>query len=291
MRFSQRTFTIESDVFVGFLGITTALTERTGERFIWGFPEATFECCLLWFGYSGPMRPVKATIPCQIDQARGRKNENEASSSKVTIPSWSWMAWRGPVQFLVGGPHPQVVCYTYHDTFMKKVHQDTNPHYPRNGDNGPVKMRPWRPNNKTEVTLSDVSIHYPNFRISQDRTADSILFFWASSAKFMLGWEGDPRTHGFPCLYDAKTGESAGIMMQPNTDWWMKRGFEGKVYEFLLLSTMSGGDEPDEDDGEETVQVMQIEWKDGLAYRLNVGSMKESEWMRARPVWKLVAQG
>ena len=79
--------------------------------------------------------------------------------------------------------------------------------------------------------------------------------------------------------------------MQPNTDWWMKRGFEGKVYEFLLLSTMRGGDEPGEDDGGERVQVMQIEWKDGLAYRLNIGSMKESEWMRAEPVWKLVAQG
>jgi hypothetical protein len=71
----------------------------------------------------------------------------------------------------------------------------------------------------------------------------------------------------------------------------MKRGFEGQVYEFLLLSIRNRGHEPDKDDGEETVQVMQIEWKDGLAYRLNVGGMKESEWMRARPVWKLVAQG
>jgi hypothetical protein len=153
-------------------------------------------------------------------------------------------------------------------------------------------MRPWRPNARTEVTLADISTHYPNIKLPSDRTPESVLFFWASSARFRLRWEGNPFTHGFPCLNDAKTGESAGIMMQCNLEWWRDSKFDGTEYEFLLIATMEDAKELEENEGKDVkVQVMQIEWKDGIARRLNVGGMKECEWMRAKPEWKLVALG
>ena len=294
MRYSQRTFTKESDVFFGFMGITAGLTERTSERFIWGIPLSGFESFLLWFGYSGPMRPVKADVPIAYAETNNGVDKEDASDKvafkKMEIPSWSWMAWRGPVQSLMFAPHPQIHCYTWTPAAMTLLNTSVNIHCPRNGDVDTLRMRPWRPNSRTEVTLDDIATHYSDFKMPADRTVDSVLFFWASSARFRMKWSGDPFTHGIPGIEDTITGESAGVAMQCNLEWWRDRQFEGAEYEFVLIATMENADELETNKGEDvSVQVMQIEWKDGLARRLNVGGMKETEWMRAKPEWKLIA--
>lgn len=94
MRYSQRNFMVERNVAVGFLGITSALSERSNKLFVWGLPISWFEICLLWFGYSGPMRPTKAIVPVsEVDIAEETENEvrqeETGGSMMVTIPSWS----------------------------------------------------------------------------------------------------------------------------------------------------------------------------------------------------------
>jgi hypothetical protein len=275
MRYSQRVFGQEEDVFVGYSGIASAVSKVHGEEIIWGLMRSCFEQALLWWGWSGPRRPVK----CRVPSATGD------GFDLVRIPSWSWMAWRGPVQTSHSGPNPQVVCYRMTPSGLGKVCEVHDKNFPRNGDDGVVKKRPWMPLNSLEVTEDELRQLHPGLVAHPDVLSGSVLFFWASTARFTLEWEGDPRKGGIPILKN-KDGSYAGIMMQCNGDWWLEENLNGSEGEFVVVSILDP-----EKGSQANLQLLHLEQQDGIAYRMNVGIVEEHVWVKANPTLELIALG
>ncbi|KAN0122672.1 HET domain containing protein [Hyaloscypha variabilis] len=79
--FNQRDLTYQEDVVNAFSGVTTPLSASFHGGFLYGMPEIFFDAALLWMA-NGPIT---------------RRTPSQYSSSKLSLPSWSWMGWQGKI--------------------------------------------------------------------------------------------------------------------------------------------------------------------------------------------------
>jgi hypothetical protein len=79
--FNRRDLTYPEDVINAFSGITTPLSKVFQGGFWYGLPELFFDVALLWHNW----QPMTRRIP------------KPSIDSKLPLPSWSWMGWRGNI--------------------------------------------------------------------------------------------------------------------------------------------------------------------------------------------------
>lgn len=279
MRFSRRQLTKEEDVLNAFTGIIRPLSRIRNTRFVWGHPEKHFSKMLMWSGYPSGRREALCAVPA----------EGSGGSRRVVFPSWSWMGWRGNVMLnFAFVTAPETVCFYRDETGMLRKFEEADDVKDIHGNvvselDGEC---PWKPDKVAPVTEEDVSHEYPNLaEYPNNRTSDSILYFWASSAYFFLKWD-NAGVSGVPVIYD-KSSDNLGYTDQTTGERWHSEGFENKEFEFIVVGRFPM---PGNQDGTE-LRVLQIEWKDGIAYRTNCGFISQKGWMAAERTWKLIALG
>jgi hypothetical protein len=278
MRFTQRKFTNDGDMSDAFAGILRPLSRIHNMRFIWGHPETRFSKMLMWSGCPSGRREAMCIVP------------SSNGAREVMFPSWSWMGWKGGVSLNFAFVYvPEILCFYQDENWLLRTFDEID----RANDSISVAVAhedaecPWKPNKVTQVTKEDIEHHYPDLsKYPENRTHDSILFFWASSARFSLKWD-NAGVSGIPVIYN-KSSDYLGSTDQMTRERWYSEGFESGTFEFIVV-----GRDPlsDEKDGNPKLQVLQIEWKDGIAYRTNSGFLFEKGWMAAKRTWKMIALG
>ncbi|KAM7185588.1 Heterokaryon incompatibility protein (HET) domain containing protein [Rhypophila sp. PSN 637] len=83
-QYLSRDFTYPADILPAFAGLSFVLSNVFDGGFLFGIPEMFFDAALLWTAYMGG------------DKLRDDKN----ITSKLALPSWSWMGWAGLKHFM-----------------------------------------------------------------------------------------------------------------------------------------------------------------------------------------------
>lgn len=83
-RFTRRELGYKGDVYDAFAGLQKALSDMSGERFLWGLPCSRLSAALAWDTFSGQRRRDDlSTLPMT------------ELNRRVAFLSWSWMGWIG----------------------------------------------------------------------------------------------------------------------------------------------------------------------------------------------------
>jgi hypothetical protein len=131
------------------------------------------------------------------------------------------------------------------------------------------------------VSLGDVTTYLPELRKKLEDIADeTILFFWASSA--MLAVRGSN-------IFD-RAGKQIGMMTGKRHHPYPELHSEPREEEFIVVER-HGSSMYEKYDYRAMVGVFWIEWKDGIAFRINSGEVEEDEWVKAERTWKLIPLG
>ncbi|KAI9797296.1 MAG: hypothetical protein M1835_001314 [Candelina submexicana] len=272
--YTQRKLTLESDILRAFKGVANVLERHMKTSFLYGLPESMLDYALLWES---------------TQQLRRRPD----------FPSWSWAGWVGEVQWKVSSPRTWIAWYKQYS-------------------NGNTIFMPQR--NLTSdgdlVCTSVPSSSEPKSYLSPPQ-ALPLLYFWTNTAYFSLDTDNtstnfEPsqlqRSLSFPspipttrvpnptrsnhrlCLKDAD-GKRCGTivlnspLMEP----------VGKVHEFIILSSgpSLGTEEQlcceqyaDREVGPTgeplaAYNVLLVEWKDSVAYRVGIGRICEDALSRS----------
>ncbi|KAK5995061.1 hypothetical protein PT974_03454 [Cladobotryum mycophilum] len=83
--YNDRKLSFPEDGYRAFLGVITALTPIFPGGFIWGLPVTSFAESLLW-------------VPLQ----QGKRRMPKKTQTSDQLPSWSWVGWEGPVSPIQG---------------------------------------------------------------------------------------------------------------------------------------------------------------------------------------------
>lgn len=129
------------------------------------------------------------------------------------------------------------------------------------------------------MTWGDVQKECPGLTASklQGIPDGCILFFWASSASFVVEHQAE---FWYPFQIIDSEGQNVG---QLEGDW--SRATDD-LQDFVVIGREDWTNDPD---STPRVEALQIHWEDGIAYRVNHAMIEEQAWMEADPVWKLIA--
>ncbi|KAL2126094.1 hypothetical protein VTI74DRAFT_1702 [Chaetomium olivicolor] len=276
--YSRRTFAYPGDVADGFLAILQGLSRLSGEEFTWGLPRSHFEQGLFWNTFAGVRRRESlSTLPMTSMQRR------------VQFPSWSWMGWLGEVTINIGDERfepdfdaeiPEILCFEHHHhpLRLERVRRTAAAYdWLRQQD-----LPSWKAGHDQPVELADLTSSLPQL---PDIPETLVLFFWTSSAFFTV-----VTNHGTPAPSLVNTsGDVVGSVkpMPPEDDHRTSEGQRLGQHEFIVIGSSRStypGAEP-------VLLVLQIEWRQGIAYRVNFGEVKERFWEAVPHTWKLIALG
>jgi hypothetical protein len=143
----------------------------------------------------------------------------------------------------------------------------------------------WKPEQDLLVSLSDVEKHLPSLYKRLISIPDELtLFFWASSALLTLKHDGDDSPSIKPIITDI-TGKAIGTMGKMNLEHWKTGNYNSQPNELIVIgSRRPNGFDP-------VLILLHIAWRDGIAYRINIGEIEEAAWIIAQREWKLIALG
>jgi hypothetical protein len=274
-RFTKRNFSYDGDVHDGFSAILRALAEMSSESFIWGLPRSRLELGLSWTTFTGQhRRETLSTLPMTQMNVR------------VPFPSWSWMGWIGEAWVSVAnsrvecGEDSEIVCYIHRHDPLDIVPVNVA-HSVTNEDSGTDKE--WKLHTYQAVNIADVNENLPD--IMEDTIIrvppEQYLFFWTSSAVFELQRRDNESR---PTVVDL-TGTLVGNMGPMSEDHWTRGKYDSGFQEFIVIGSRRSFDIKPE------LIVLQIEWRDGVAFRVNIGEINEDAWIKADRTWKLIALG
>ncbi|ROW06748.1 hypothetical protein VMCG_03960 [Cytospora schulzeri] len=279
--FSRRSFGRQEDVYDAFQGVAGAFERMYGETFLLGHPRSHFVISLLW----GDLFWSDVVIRRRSEDVTSEMNSLD---QHVILPSWSWMGWIGDINLNItragdsdfwsqGRPEriPVICCYEHQgsDLEFRPVHGtdeiDLEDVVTREESSS------WR-GDRTLVTRGDVEREYPELTASKLRDIPDghILFFWASSASFVVKSPTEPDVR--PATNDSK-GEDVEHLGESQD---LSRSTHG-TQEFVVI-----GRDPER---YRELLALQIYWADGVAFRVNSAEFDEWTWRKANPVWKLMA--
>ncbi|CAG8769761.1 401_t:CDS:1, partial [Acaulospora colombiana] len=199
----------------------------------------------------------------------------------VEFPSWSWMGWIGEAWISVGddrwevGETPEIVCHVHYNNpprVVKVVDTAIPGHLnqPQRIQRITELQRSWKQIHDLAVSVDDISVHLNDvYRRLQDIPEEHAIFFWASSAVFTL--EAVPsqgnRNEG-PRILDT-LGKQVGNMGIMKREYLNSRGYDSGKHELIVIgSRRISGSSP-------VLAVLQIEKRDEIAYRINIGEIDE----------------
>lgn len=108
-----------------------------------------------------------------------------------------------------------------------------------------------------------------------------LAFFWTSSAFFTIV----PRDDGRDSVIVDSSGDavgSTGAMVSENVG---SIGSDRGRHEFIVLGSRRN------QFSDSVLLVLQIAWRDAIAYRVNWGEVREEAWEKADHAWKLLPLG
>lgn len=123
-----------------------------------------------------------------------------------------------------------------------------------------------------------------------------ILFFWASSAKFIVespldldqkrgGWSTYFGKPSQPSIKDHE-GTSIGSLDHMGERHWVQTRQTTGLQEFVAVGRRALQELPG---FPAIILALQVRWENGVAERVNIGEIEEAAWIAADPTWKLVA--
>lgn len=311
--FSLRTLSYAGDVHDAFAAITAALNVDSDEIFLWGIPTSQFELGLSWITYLGQDRRKELTTLPMTDL-----------NQRVHFPSWSWMGWIGETCISVGEERleaetPAIRCYVHENSIdgvsLISISEMSNKSLDR---------VLWRPEQNRVVDLRLLKCHLHDLvaRLSK-LPSHHILFFWTSQAQIQVSVPPEGREKlrlnepelSFLCidchsveqhLSGANSnGDSSGQTSPPNIldsagnvvgtlsrmheNFWKHGTYNTGMQDFIVLGRRHIAELGDEYPA--TLLVMQVEQKDGLWHRLNMGEVSEDAWNKVDSKWSLIALG
>ncbi|TLD20116.1 HET-domain-containing protein [Venturia nashicola] len=316
-KFSLRTLSYAGDYHDAFAAITEALSVDAGEEFLSGLPISRFELALSWITFLGQDRREELTTLPMTDLKQ-----------QVSFPSWSWMGWVGQTHIIVGSDRletetPTIRCYV-HQNISDGVRLIEVAGISSKGTQLPEEMF-WEPEKNRQVDLDVLRLHLPGLDTQLKYIpSHHIIFFWASHARFQVSTPSDGTEKlrldepdlGFICIdchtvqqhlsgTDASVDNSAGKTSPPNIldaaghvvgslsrmdeNFWKRGCYNEGLQDFIVVGRRHIAELGDEYPA--TLLVMQIERRDGIWYRLNMGEISESAWDTAVREWTLIALG
>jgi hypothetical protein len=147
----------------------------------------------------------------------------------------------------------------------------------------------WKVHHSQTVSVDDVRQHLPHLCNTKLASIpdEHLIFLWASSATLTLEGGNDKNNNGAsdkPTVLD-DSGNVIGEMGRMSEEHWASGDYAQGTHEFIVVgSRRNSYCKP-------MLLVLQIEWQDGIAYRINFGEVEEEAWIRARRAWKLIALG
>ncbi|KAI1279621.1 HET-domain-containing protein [Xylaria sp. FL0933] len=279
--YTRRNFTYQGDAFDGFFSVLQGLSALSGDNFAWGLPRSHFEQGLLWSSF-GSLRRRKehSTLPMTSMQV------------KVPFPSWSWMGWIGEAHVCIGddrwdediGECPEILCYEHYHAPLRieRVRSQTLGYeLTRQRD----RSR-WKQNQDQHVTLADLALEHPILHTKKLSAIPEtqLIFFWTTCAFFAVApIDNTPGQRRFE-IVDSH-GHVVGSTGIIETDYIENPDCSKGRHEFIVLGSRRN------QFSEPMLLVIQIEWRDGVAYRTNWGEIEEGAWERESYAWKLVPLG
>ncbi|KAK8108830.1 hypothetical protein PG984_014631 [Apiospora sp. TS-2023a] len=100
--YNSRDLSFEEDALAGVSGLLSVMSRGFVGGFIYGLPEMCFDAALMWMF----KRPLAHET--QLEQRRVHSGRNHTILQGSTLPSWSWLGWKGAVS-LIGREHSQDV--------------------------------------------------------------------------------------------------------------------------------------------------------------------------------------
>lgn len=292
--FSGRRLTVAGDGQDAFAAVLRLAQRLSGELFVWGMPASRFELALCW-------EPSRKGL---VRREETTTLKTTSLNRRVSFPSWSWLGWIGKVSLRVEDRHveeglwPETRCYVLRNmplrlVPMARLSMDA-------GRGATIKSQsPWA------VSLYDISEQIAELTRSrlEDTPDDQLVLFWTESAMFCLSppnklavndgasyhpWTLATYDYRFRHVLDkhgAAVGKTSGSDGAAPKYMGESPSTQDVNHEFILLASQAP-------DGHPPKKVaLQIERRDGIAYRVNVAEIDEDAWRAAAPQKKLIALG
>jgi hypothetical protein len=301
--YMERQLSFKTDILNAFSGLCQAFTAIGNETFHWGLPVSRFDAALCWRLRAGGQRNYAF-----CDQVK-----DDSVISSIQFPSWSWAAWhstsaRGWISWMnlhrsESKDTAEIIFYCQ-DT-------DGNPHRIMETPAASNKLgRPPPKDAKTEKTRNLRSEWKLPQQIVEKTSYNGplnvgLLHFWTSTARLHASRKPWSRTHdGFAYFLIGlqREGSTTGVFIDATAHLKFKdidvksevpkgilvpsaanQTYEIVVLDFIVVRTKFSLNE---------LCALAVEWKDGVAYRVGIVDVKETEWIELRNrEWKMVTLG
>jgi hypothetical protein len=323
LRYSTRSLTFEGDVHDAFAAITQALAIEAKDEFLWGIPLSQFEIGLSWTTYDGQYRRKGLTTLPMTDKHR------RVSIPSWSWMGWVGQTSIAVGRDRTETEKPTIECYV-HSQKDRGIELTSIQHSTPASKSWKPRFfqTPWRFHDKRTVSLDDVKKHLSGFDFQMlfDIPASHVLFFWTSWATLRVSRStSGHETHlirephrNFSCMYchtaeqhlsgsaEPEQGDTAaspnsapnildlngkvvGSLCRMKPEFWKDGSYDSGIHEFIVVGRRYV--EELADFFPATLLVMQVERKDGIWYRINIGEISETDWDSAGGQWKLIVLG
>jgi hypothetical protein len=140
----------------------------------------------------------------------------------------------------------------------------------------------WKMTDNQLVTIDDLTAQHPQLYLTELQLIPEmqVIFFWTSSAFFTVSPSGND-SDSYTEISDSRGNVvwSARNMRMNDS----MRGHENpQLCEFIVIASRRNRfTKP-------TLLVLQIEWRNSFAYRVNYAEIAEDAWLREPHSWKLI---
>jgi len=260
-RYNQRNLTYDRDALPAISGFLTVLSRTFAGGFIFGLPEMMFDGALGW----GPAFTRKG-----LTRRTSASDLTPGDLGVTDLPSWSWMAWKGPLVFPSDEVHPITEWYTGNDL------------------RGRTQRRIDSVSNNTTVSPAPIAASTsftmpPQTRYLFAKTQKASLWAYRSDPPEAKSTARDP-------ILKLRTGSARGaeigelhlqtddqLRSWPKTPSDAKDDGTGRNVELVAVSRIvPPGTEGDL--REIRITVLWVHWEDGIAYRQACGFVREDAW-------------
>lgn len=277
--YTSRLLTYESDKIPAFKGISNVLEERFQTELFWGLPESVFDLALLW-------RPVD-----MWENAEGRA---------PGVPTWSWASWPGHIRYT----REVDAEYIEPETHAQPLHE-----YRKEDVEGRFSIiaqhaEPTKEERRNKADLDTES----KGQGRRSKAYTQFLHFETESARLPLYPTPDAQRYCLHSVPAPTSGSEEWTLPDVGESIYIDNFYDdrlsqhlrdvpGREWEFILLSTWDeshaiGWGEPAYERYKEPVyNVLMVEQRGDVAYRIGMGHVKVSIWKEAGAIRKKIKLG
>lgn len=279
--YTSRNLTYPGDILDAFTGALERFRGKWDAQgieiaFLFGLPTTWLDLGLMW----------------TVEHGSSNWNRRDSkwlhpSGVRVSFPSWSWMGWKGKIAGIV---RPQVQLHTQPEIQWHYIEPGSNAvrqiisHSTSHEENSQITSSSGTPNQLPELWKPACAptfvtqTHLQGFNMHD--LAGKLVFLTSTCVMSFIGLQhpftDEINQYGFP--------DSRGIIYLDPV-WAEKR--IGQQFEFIVLSSNLQTRSEDFDD----FQIMLVERRQKILYRIGIGWIESSVWVKANPTWQMVVLG